>query len=99
MDTFVGHYLETLEQEMASVAERADEMAGHVVAPFDTTCFQGSFRYTARALAQRGETVLFIAYDTQQYGVGQWEPIEGGRVVGADQYLTPEAAVRRFLAL
>ena len=101
MDRFVQNYLESLEREFTAhnaLAYLSGDLSAFMVNPFDTTCVQGSFTYAARAFAQRGAKVFFIAYDTQQYGVGTWEQEAGGRVRDADQYLTPAAALKRFLA-
>ena len=81
-----------------AVAYAAGDLTTYRVTPFDTTCVQGAFRYPARAFAQRGEKMFFIAYETQQYGVGRWDGSGEGRIVDADQYLTPDAALKRFLA-
>lgn len=100
MDGIVSKYLDSLERELSAsnaLAYVAGDLSTFMVAPFDTTCEQGSFRYAARAFAQRGPKVFFLAYDTQQYGVGRWEEGGDGRVVEADQYLTPDAAIKRFL--
>jgi len=101
MDRFVQNYLESLEREFTAfnaLAYLSGDLSAFMVSPFDTTCVQGSFSYAGRAFAQRGAKVFFLAYDTQQYGVGTWEQGEGGRVRDADQYLTPAAALKRFLA-
>lgn len=101
MDAAVNRYIESLEREMASPAGPSlplrGDLAPYLVEPFDTACVQGAFRYAARALAQRGARVLFLAYDTQQYGVGLWNGSHGGLIDAATQYLTPETAVRTFL--
>ena len=101
MDSLVSHYLDSLERELSAssaIACASGDLSEFMVSPFDTTCVQGHFSYAARAFAQRGEKVFFLAYDTQQYGVGYWDGTESGRVRDADQYLTPEAALKRFLA-
>lgn len=101
MDRFVHNYLESLEREFTAsnaLAFLAGDLSAFMVSPFDTTCVQGSFSYVGRAFAKRGPKVFFLAYDTQQYGVGTWEQGDGGKVRDADQYLTPEAALKRFLA-
>lgn len=100
MDGLVSTYLESLERELSAsnaLAYLAGDLSAFMVAPFDTVCVQGSFRYAARAFAQRGAKVFFLAYDTQQYGVGRWEAASEGCVVDADQYLTPDAAIKSFL--
>ena len=100
MDRIVTNYLESIERELTvsnALAYESGDLSAYRVTPFETTCGQGVFRYAARAFAQRGAMVFFLAYDTQQYGVGRWESDGEGRVVDADQYLTPEAALKRFL--
>ena len=100
MDRIVTNYLESIEPELTvsnALAYESGDLSAYRVAPFDTTCGQGAFRYAARAFAQRGTKVFFLAYDTQQYGVGRWDGEGEGCVVDADQYLTPEAALKRFL--
>jgi hypothetical protein len=100
MDRFVANYLQSMERELtvsnALVLESGD-LSAFRVNPFEVTCAQGVFRYAARAFAQRGEKVFFVAYDTQQYGVGRFDPAGEGAVVDADQFLSPEAALKRFL--
>jgi hypothetical protein len=101
MDRFVSHYLESIERELSAsnaLAYVAGDLSAYRLTPFDTTCVQGSFRYAARAFAQRGGRVFFLAYDTQQYGVGRWDESGEGCVKDADQYLTPDAAIKRFLS-
>lgn len=93
-------YLDSLERELSAsnaLAYASGDLSAFMVTPFDTMCEQGRFRYAARAFAQRAGRVFFLAYDTQQYGVGRWNEAGEGCVVEADQYLTPEAAIRRFL--
>ena len=101
MDRLVASYLESMERELTAsdaLAFAAGDLSAYRVNPFDTTCTQGHFRYAARAFAQRGAKVFFLAYDTQQYGVGFWDAAGEGRVMDADQYLTPDAALKRFLS-
>ena len=101
MDRLVASYLESIEPELSAsdaVAYVTGDLSPFRVNPFDTTCSQGIFSYSARAFAQRGEKVFFIAYDTQQYGVGRWDASGEGKIAEADQYLTPEAAIKRFLS-
>lgn len=100
MDRFVNNYLESLERELTAsnaLAYLAGDLSAFMVTPFDTTCMQGNFNYPGRVFAQRGLKVFFLAYDTQQYGVGFWDGAGTGRVLHADQYLTPDAAIKRFL--
>jgi hypothetical protein len=100
MDGYVNRYLDTLERELCAsdaLAYVSGDLSPFMVGPFETTCTQGQFSYAARAFAQRGAKVFFLAYDTQQYGVGTWEEEGKGRVKDADQFLTPEAALKRFL--
>jgi hypothetical protein len=100
MDSAVGHYLDSLGRELTAshaIACASGDLSEFMVSPFDTTCVQGHFSCAARAFAQRGRKVFFLAYDTQQYGVGIWDGAESGSVRDADQYLTPEAALKRFL--
>ena len=101
MDRYVNRYLESLERELTAsnaLAYAAGDLTTYRVSPFETTCGQGAFRYPARAFARRGAKIFFLAYETQQYGVGVWDDEGGGRVVEADQYLTPDAALKRFLS-
>ena len=101
MDRFVANYLESMERELTvanALALESGDLSAFRVNPFEVTCTQGVFRYAARAIAQRGAKVFFLAYDTQQYGVGRFEPAGEGSVLEADQFHTPEAALKRFLS-
>jgi hypothetical protein len=101
MDRFVANYLESMEHELTlsnALALESGDLSVFRVNPFEVTCGQGVFRYAARAFAQRGKKVFFLAYDTQQYGVGRFDPEGEGAVLEADQFLSPEAALKRFLS-
>jgi len=101
MERLAATHLESMEIGLTvsnALALEAGDLSLFRVNPFEITCVQGIFRYAARAFAQRGDKVFFLAYDTQQYGVGRFEPAGEGCVVEADQFLTPEAALKRFLS-
>jgi hypothetical protein len=71
-------------------------IAPHVVFPSLRTCAEGSHRYPALVVAERGCVVLFAAEYAKRFGVGVLSA--DGHVVEAHQYATLDDAARVFLA-